>query len=94
MSFTPSRYWRQQEGEAADKQESIDQARDRRALLEQANADAPVSSRRVVDRLRRMISRGPSPAGSVEAAVSEEQVWERERQRSRDYEQDRLNGGD
>jgi hypothetical protein len=95
MSFTPGPYWRQQEGEAAEKQQSIDEARDRRALLEHAKGDALVSSpRRVGDRLRRMFSRGASPATSVEPDLSEEQIWERERQRRHEYEQDRLNSED
>jgi hypothetical protein len=95
MSYTPGPFWRQQEGEAAEKQESIDQARERRALLDRARADAPGSpGRGVVDRVRRMFSRGGAPPGPGEADLSEEQVWERERERRREYDQDRLNGGD
>ena len=71
MSFTPGPYWRQQEGEAAEKQQSIDQARGRRALLDHAKGDGLVSSPRCVgDRLRRMFSRGASPATSVEPDLS------------------------
>ena len=49
---------------------------------------------RLFDRIRRMFSRGAALAGSEEPEVSEEQVWERERQRRREYEQDRLSRGD
>ncbi len=73
----------------------IERAAEHRDVLSQARRsdDAP-QRQRVSDRIRRLFSRGAAPAGSADLELSEEQVWEREAQRRREYEQERVNRGD
>ncbi len=80
---------------ANEERADIEKAVEQRAIRDQAKGVAYVSrKRRGADRVRRMLARGASPAASAEADVSDEQAWERERQRRNEYEQDRLDGRD
>jgi hypothetical protein len=73
----------------------IERAAEQRDILSQAERSGYAPRRqRVSDRIRRMFSRGAAPSGSDDADLPEEQVWERERQRRREYEQDRSNRGE
>lgn len=85
--------WRGQKTDAELR--DIERAAAQRDVLSQAKRSGYVPHRaRLLDRIRRMFSRGAALAGSEEPDVSEEQVWERERQRRSEYEQDRLSRGD
>ena len=85
--------WRGRSEEAKEELREIEKVAEQRDILSQAKQADYVSHKpRVSDRIRRLFSRGGAPPDSGEPELSQEQVWERERQRRREYEQDRLDG--
>jgi hypothetical protein len=85
--------WRGQSTKAG--RTDIERAAGQRDILSEANrSDYAPRRQRVSDRIRRVFSRGAARSGSDDAALSEEQVWERERQRRLEYEHDRSNRGE
>jgi hypothetical protein len=87
--------WRGRIEEAEEERRDIERAAQQRDILSQAKAADYITPRpRISDRIRRIFSRGAVPPDSGEPGPSQEQVWERERQRRREYEQDRSNSQD
>ena len=85
--------WRGRTEEARQELRRIEQIAEQRDVLSQAKqVDYAAQKPRVSDRIRRLFSRGGAPPDSGEPELSQEQVWERERQRRLEYEQDRLDG--
>lgn len=85
--------WRGRSEEAREELREIETVAEQRDILSQAKQADYVSHKpRVSDRIRRLFSRGGAPPDSGAPELSQEQVWERERQRRSEYEQDRLDG--